>query len=80
MQSLGPVCKPATEAISRPTLLPEKNRTGALNEQGAQVAVATPADAAEDCPVAGRIEAAAACHVSPAACRDPWHPDTPSLV
>jgi hypothetical protein len=46
--------KPASEAILRPALVPEKNGTRALNEQRSKVSIATPADAAKDCPVAGR--------------------------
>ena len=54
MQSLGCRDQPATETLFLPTIGPLENRTGALNEQGAYLSIAAPADTAQDRAVAGR--------------------------
>jgi hypothetical protein len=41
VQSSSRIGKPASEAIFRPALVPEKNGTGALNEQGTKVSTLT---------------------------------------
>jgi hypothetical protein len=54
MQSLGCCDQPAAETFFLPAIRPLENRTGALNEQSAQVSIAAPTDAAEDRPIASR--------------------------